>query len=139
MNRRYHMEEKKSAELFEKSLKRIPVETILLGCLASIFGWIFFDLISAGLLVAGALLGAAGFISLRAFVDRYIFKEKAVFRKRALILYSLRLLLICLVFLAIIFIFRGKIIAFVAGFSSLVVAILIEAIRNLVNIRQWKA
>jgi len=133
------MEEKKSAELFEKSLKRIPVETILLGCLSSIFGWIFFDLISAGLLVAGALLAAAGFISLRAFVDRYIFKEKAVFRKRALILYSLRLLLICLVFLAIIFIFRGKIIAFVAGFSSLVVAILIEAIRNLVNIRQWKA
>lgn len=133
------MEEKKSAELFEKSLKRIPVETILLGCLSSILGWIFFDLISAGLLVAGALLGAAGFISLRAFVDRYIFKEKAIFRKRALILYSLRLLLICLVFLAIIFIFRGKIIAFVAGFSSLVVAILIEAIRNLVNIRQWKA
>jgi len=30
------MEEKKSAELFEKSLKRIPVETILLGCLSSI-------------------------------------------------------------------------------------------------------
>ena len=133
------MEEKESAELFEKSLKRIPVETIALGCLASILGLIFFDLISAALLVAGALVAAAGFISLRSFVDRYIFREKTVFRKRALILYSLRLLLICLVFLAIIFIFRGKVIAFVAGFSSLVVAVLIEAIRNLMNIRQWKA
>ncbi|HOE13482.1 MAG TPA: hypothetical protein PLP94_02735 [Candidatus Saccharicenans sp.] len=133
------MEEKESAELFEKSLKRIPVETIALGCLASILGLIFFDLISAALLVAGALVAAAGFISLRSFVNRYVFREKTVFRKRALILYSLRLLLICLVFLAIIFIFRGKVIAFVAGFSSLVVAVLIEAIRNLVNIRQWKA
>ncbi len=133
------MEEKKSAELFEKSLKRIPVETIVLGVLTSILGLVFFDLTSAGLLVAGALVAAAGFISLRSFVDRYIFKEKTVFRKRALILYSLRLLLICLVFLAIIFIFRVKVIAFVAGFSSLVVAVLIEAIRNLVNIRQWKA
>jgi hypothetical protein len=133
------MEEKESAELFEKSLKRIPVETIALGCLASILGLIFFDLISAALVVAGALVAAAGFISLRSFVNRYVFREKTVFRKRALILYSLRLLLICLVFLAIIFIFRGKVIAFVAGFSSLVVAVLIEAIRNLVNIRQWKA
>ncbi len=133
------MEEKKSAELFEKSLKRIPVETIVLGVLTSILGLVFFDLTSAGLLVAGALVAAAGFISLRSFVDRYIFKEKTVFRKRALILYSLRLLLICLVFLAIIFIFRVKVIVFVAGFSSLVVAVLIEAIRNLVNIRQWKA
>ena len=133
------MEEKESAELFEKSLKRIPAETIALGCLASILGLIFFDLISAALLVAGALVAAAGFISLRSFVNRYVFREKTVFRKRALILYSLRLLLICLVFLAIIFIFRGKVIAFVAGFSSLVVAVLIEAIRNLVNIRQWKA
>ncbi|HOP60278.1 MAG: hypothetical protein KA522_02670 [Candidatus Saccharicenans sp.] len=133
------MEEKESAELFEKSLKRIPVETIALGCLASILGLIFFDLISAALLVAGALVAAAGFISLRSFVNRYVFREKTVFRKRALILYSLRLLLICLVFLAIIFIFRSKVIAFVAGFSSLVVAVLIEAIRNLVNIRQWKA
>ena len=133
------MEEKKSAELFEKSLKRIPVETIVLGVLTSILGLVFFDLTSAGLLVAGALVAAAGFISLRSFVDRYIFKEKTVFRKRALIVYSLRLLLICLVFLAIIFIFRVKVIAFVAGFSSLVVAVLIEAIRNLVNIRQWKA
>ena len=133
------MEEKESAELFEKSLKRIPVETIALGCLASILGLIFFDLISAALLVAGALVAAAGFISLRSFVNRYVFREKTVFRKRALILYSLRLLLICLIFLAIIFIFRGKVIAFVAGFSSLVVAVLIEAIRNLVNIRQWKA
>jgi len=115
------------------------VETIALGCLASILGLIFFDLISAALLVAGALVAAAGFISLRSFVNRYVFREKTVFRKRALILYSLRLLLICLVFLAIIFIFRGKVIAFVAGFSSLVVAVLIEAIRNLVNIRQWKA
>ncbi|HUM33978.1 MAG TPA: hypothetical protein PKX32_01820, partial [Candidatus Saccharicenans sp.] len=76
------MEEKESAELFEKSLKRIPVETIALGCLASILGLIFFDLISAALLVAGALVAAAGFISLRSFVNRYVFREKTVFRKR---------------------------------------------------------
>ncbi|HRD02855.1 MAG TPA: hypothetical protein PLP57_09500 [Candidatus Saccharicenans sp.] len=133
------MEEKKSADLFEKSLKRVPVETALIGFLVSLVILIFFDPASAALAAAGAGLAAVGFISLKFFVDRYISREKTVFRKKALGLFCLRLLLICLVFLAIIFIFRGKVIAFVAGFSSLVVAVLIEAIRNLVNIKQWKA
>jgi len=87
----------------------------------------------------GAILAAVGFISLKSFVNRYLGGKRTVLVKRALVLFSLRLLLICLIFLAIIFIFRGKVIAFVAGFSSMVVAVLIEAIRNLVNIKQWKA
>ncbi|MDD8020655.1 MAG: hypothetical protein PHU81_05670 [Acidobacteriota bacterium] len=129
------MEEKKLADLFEKSLKRVPVETMIIGFLASLFVMIWLEVASALLVLAGATLGALGFISLKSFVDRYLSQKKAVFIKRCILLYGLRLLLICLVFLAIIFIFKGKVIAFVAGFSSIVVAILIEAIRNLVKIR----
>jgi hypothetical protein len=133
------MEEITSADQFEKSLKRVPIETLVLGCLASLLVLLFFDPVSAVLVAGGAILATAGFISLKSFVNRYFGGKRTVLVKRALVLFSLRLLLICLIFLAIIFIFRGKVIAFVAGFSSMVVAVLIEAIRNLVNIRQWKA
>ncbi|NMC65577.1 MAG: hypothetical protein GYA53_05495 [Acidobacteria bacterium] len=133
------MEEITSPDQFEKSLKRVPVETLAIGCLASILVLLFLDPVSAVLVAGGAILAAVGFISLKSFVNRYLGGKRTVLVKRALVLFSLRLLLICLIFLAIIFIFRGKVIAFVAGFSSMVVAILIEAIRNLVNIKQWKA
>ncbi|MBP6908799.1 MAG: hypothetical protein KBC18_00035 [Candidatus Saccharicenans sp.] len=133
------MEEITSPDQFEKSLKRVPVETLAIGCLASILVLLFFDPVSAVLVAGGAILAAVGFISLKSFVNRYLGGKRTVLVKRALVLFSLRLLLICLIFLAIIFIFRGKVIAFVAGFSSMVVAVLIEAIRNLVNIKQWKA
>ncbi|HAV41487.1 MAG TPA: hypothetical protein DCW97_03645 [Acidobacteria bacterium] len=133
------MEEITSPDQFEKSLKRVPVETLAIGCLASILVLLFLDPVSAVLVAGGAILAAVGFISLKSFVNRYLGGKRTVLVKRALVLFSLRLLLICLIFLAIIFIFRGKVIAFVAGFSSLVVAVLIEAIRNLVNIKQWKA
>jgi len=133
------MEEITSADQFEKSLKRVPIETLVLGCLASLLVLLFFDPVSAVLVAGGAILATAGFISLKSFVNRYFGGKRTVLVKRALVLFSLRLLLICLIFLAIIFIFRGKVIAFVAGFSSMVVAVLIEAIRNLVNIKQWKA
>jgi len=133
------MEEITSPDQFEKSLKRVPIETLVIGCLASLLVLIFFDPVSAVLVAGGAVLAAVGFISLKSFVDRYLGGKRTVLVKRAIVLFSLRLLLICLVFLAIIFIFRDKVIAFVAGFSSMVVAVLIEAIRNLVNIKQWKA
>jgi hypothetical protein len=133
------MEEITSPDQFEKSLKRVPVETLAIGCLASILVLLFLDPVSAVLVAGGAILAAVGFISLKSFVNRYLGGKRTVLVKRALVLFSLRLLLICLIFLAIIFIFRGKVIAFVAGFSSMVVAVLIEAIRNLVNIKQWKA
>jgi hypothetical protein len=133
------MEEITSPDQFEKSLKRVPIETLVIGCLASLLVLIFFDPVSAVLVAGGAVLAAVGFISLKSFVDRYLGGKRTVLVKRAIVLFSLRLLLICLVFLAIIFIFRDKVIAFVAGFSSMVVAVLIEAIKNLVNIKQWKA
>lgn len=133
------MEEITSPDQFEKSLKRVPVETLAIGCLASLLVLLFLDPVSAVLVAGGAILAAVGFISLKSFVNRYLGGKRTVLVKRALVLFSLRLLLICLIFLAIIFIFRGKVIAFVAGFSSMVVAVLIEAIRNLVNIKQWKA
>jgi hypothetical protein len=122
----------------ESSLRRIPIETFALGFLTGLgAGWLL-DPLSGIIIFAGSGLAALSFISLKSFIDRYLYKNKTVLLRRAIILYSLRLLLICMIFLTIIFFFKGKIIAFVAGFSLLLVSILVEAVRNLANIKPWK-
>ncbi|MCI4445607.1 MAG: hypothetical protein JHC32_06215 [Candidatus Aminicenantes bacterium] len=122
----------------ESSLRRIPIETFALGFLTGLgAGWLL-DPLSGIIIFAGSGLAALSFISLKSFIDRYLYKNKTVLLRRAIILYSLRLLLICMIFLTIIFFFKGKIIAFVVGFSLLLVSILVEAVRNLANIKPWK-
>ncbi|MBC7362855.1 MAG: ATP synthase subunit I [Candidatus Aminicenantes bacterium] len=122
----------------EASIKRVPRETILLGVIFSITCGIIFEPVCGILVFLGALLSAIGFIALNSFINRYLGKKKTMFLRRAILMYSLRLLLICLVFLIIIFFFKGKIIAFVAGFSLIVVSVLVEALRNLAYVKQWK-
>lgn len=122
----------------EASIKRVPRETILLGIIFSITCGIIFDPVWGILVFLGALLSAIGFIALNSFINRYLGKKKTMVLRRAVLMYSLRLLLICLVFLIIIFFFKGKIIAFGAGFSLIVVSVLVEALRNLAYVKQWK-
>jgi hypothetical protein len=63
-------------------------------------------------------------------------------RRRAvrsgLVLYLLRLALILAVFSTIILLFPRLILAFVAGFSSLVLAILVEVAVAVSQMKQWK-
>jgi hypothetical protein len=122
----------------EVSLKRVPGETIILGVIASIAGGIIFGPTTGILIFSGALMAAIGFISLKLFIDKYLDKQKTMVLRRAILMYSLRLMLICLVFLIIILFFKGKVMAFAAGFSLIVVSVLVEAIRNLTYMKQWK-
>lgn len=126
-------------ESMEISLKRVPKLTVILGLIFGLIGGIIFDPIRGMLIFLGALFSVLGFITLISFVDRYLGKQKNILLRRALLAYFLRLLLICLVFLIIIFFFKSKIVAFVAGFSLIVISILIEAVRSIGYMRQWKA
>ncbi len=65
------------------------------------------------------------------------FATKAL--RSALLLYALRLVLILGIFFIIIFFFSKKIIAFAAGFSTLVPVFLVEAAIALSRMKQWKS
>lgn len=128
-----------NADWLEHSVKRVPRVTILLGLAVGILTAFLTEAVSGALVLAGAALAAAGFISLKAFVDKYLQAGPARLWRRAVLFYSLRLVLICLIFLIIIFFFKVRVLALAAGFSLILVAILAEAVRNLAGVKQWKA
>ncbi len=64
-------------------------------------------------------------------------KKKAL--RSALALYGIRLVLILAIFFIIIFFFSRNIIAFVAGFSTMVPVFLAEAVVGLSRMKQWKS
>ncbi|MGB4705531.1 MAG: hypothetical protein WBI18_10730, partial [Candidatus Saccharicenans sp.] len=75
----------------------------------------------------------------KSFVDRYLYSKSDRLRRRALLFYAVRLLLICLIFLIIIIFFKIRILALAAGFSLIVISILLEVVRNLASLKLWKA
>jgi hypothetical protein len=57
----------------------------------------------------------------------------------AILLYVLRLVLICAAFFIIILLFPRKILAFGAGFSTIVLVFLAEGVGALLRLKTWKA
>jgi len=128
-----------SDDQMEKSLKRIPGETVVFGLVFGLLAALFFDPISGLLVLAGAVAGNLSFLGLKGFVDRWLTRPKSLFVQKALLLYVVRLGLICLVFLIIILLFKKKIFAFVAGFSLIMLSVMVEALINLVvSTKKWK-
>jgi hypothetical protein len=70
------------------------------------------------------------------FKGQSSFLKKAI--RSALVLYAIRLVLILAIFFIIIFFFSNKIIAFVAGFSTMVPVLLVEAVVALTRMKKWK-
>lgn len=128
-----------STDWLEPSVKRVPRITLVLGLAVGILTAILGGPVTGVLVLAGSALAALGFISLKSFVDKYLQEKPTSLWPRALLFYSLRLLLICLIFLIIIFFFKARVLALAAGFSLILVAILAEAVRHLAGIKQWKA
>ncbi len=71
------------------------------------------------------------------FQSAFFDKKKAL--RSALALYGIRLVLILAIFFIIIFFFPKNIIAFVAGFSTMVPVFLAEAVAGLSRMKQWKS
>ncbi|MGB9893788.1 MAG: hypothetical protein ACPLRA_05195 [Candidatus Saccharicenans sp.] len=126
------------ADLLEDSIRRVPLETILLGLAAGLATGFFLEPISGALVLGGALLAAVAFITLNSFINKYFRVGQKGLIARAISVYLLRLLLICLVFLIIIIFFKKRVLAFAAGFSLVIISVLVEALRNLTSGRQWK-
>ncbi len=123
----------------ERILRRMPWEIILAAFVLAVPAALIFDPKTAAFFFAGGIVSAAGFAWLRDAVNRIFLQPGQAGVKKGLVLYVLRLLLICLIFLTIIFISPRSILAFGAGFTTMVAVALAEGIAALVKMRRWKA
>jgi hypothetical protein len=122
----------------EHILKRIPLEIFLLSFVLALGTWIVFDGVSAALVFAGGILAAINFIWMKQFISRLLLSGKKKALRSGIAAYSIRLLLILGIFFIIILFFSKKILAFAAGFSTLIVVFLVEAVGGLSKLKQWK-
>lgn len=122
----------------ERFLKRIPLEIAGLSAVLAVPAALLFDLPTGLFFFAGGLISALGFAWLKQSLTRLLSKGVRGARRSGILLYALRLVLICAVFFLIILLYPKKIFAFVAGFSTVVPVSLAEAVRGLLQLRKWK-
>jgi len=123
----------------ERILRRVPVEILILSAVLALAAWPLFDRLTALLFLAGGALAAVGFLWLKQSLTRFLLRERAGAVRFGILFYALRLVLICGVFFIIILLFPRKILAFGAGFSTIVLVFLAEAVGVLLRMRTWKA
>lgn len=124
--------------LEEKILKRIPKEILGLSLLMAIVATFLFNIGTGLFVLAGGVLCAINFIWLNQILSKVLLREKRKALKTSGLFFGLRLVLILAIFFIIIFFFSNKIIAFAAGFSSIIAVILFEAVTVMSRQKTWK-
>lgn len=120
-------------------LHRVPLEIILISLLGAFIAVFLFNVTTGLFVLAGGVFSAASFLWLRESLSKFlIHPDKKKVLRPALGSYLFRLLLIIAVFSIIIIFFSKKIFAFMAGFSTIILVILAEAIIALPRIKKWK-
>jgi uncharacterized membrane protein len=145
----------------ERILRRIPLEIAVLSFIIALFSLLFFSPLTALFILAGGVFSAVSFIWLKQNISKLILlknegssseekgteckEEKGLppsFKKAilsTLLFYSLRLVLILAIFFIIIFFFSKNIIAFIVGFSTVVLVFMVEAAAMLLRLKKWKS
>jgi hypothetical protein len=124
--------------LEERVLRRIPVEIAASSAVLALAAGLVFDPLTGLYFLAGGIFSALGFAWLKHSLTRFLSRDKKGALRSGIVLYAVRLMLICAVFLLIILLYPKRIFAFVAGFSMVVPVALAEGIRGLLLIRPWK-
>ncbi len=125
--------------LEDRVLRRLPLEILAFAVVTAAGSQLFFGPLTGGFVLAGGLFSAASFIWLRQTVSRFLGPDARAALRKGIVFYVLRLFLIIAVFLIIILLVPRMILAFAAGFSSLVPAMLAEAVVALAQMKRWKA
>lgn len=121
-------------------LQRIPLEIFILSLIGAFIAAFLFKVITGLFVLAGGMLSAASFLWLKSSLSKFlIHPNKKKILRSVLGSYLLRLLLIIAVFSIIIIFFSKKILAFMAGFSTIILVFLAEAIRTLSRMTKWKS
>jgi len=122
----------------ETFLRRIPFEIAIVSTLLAVPAILLFDPPTGLFFFAGGLFSALGFLWLKQSLTRLLSRGVQGGRRSGVLLYALRLVLICAVFFLIILVYPKKILAFVAGFSTVVPVSLAVAVRGLLQLKKWK-
>jgi hypothetical protein len=122
----------------EKIIRRIPFEIIILAATLGIVAGLIFDLLTGLFFFAGGALAALSFLWLKQSLTRVLLREKAKAVRSAILLYVFRLILILGLFFIIIFAYPNKLLAFAAGFSTVIPVFLGETAVALARMKQWK-
>jgi len=123
----------------ERVLRRIPWEILALSLLIALICLFLFEPFTALFVLAGGVVASLSFIWLKTSLKGILVPEKKKTLKFGLALYSLRLLLLLALFFIIIIFFSGKIIAFTAGFSMIILVLMVEAFIGLAELKKWKS
>ena len=123
----------------DRVLRRLPFEILAFAAALAAGSLLFFSFRTGLFILAGGLFSAVSFIWLRQAVTRFLGPDRRAALRKGIVFYILRLFLIIAVFLIIILLVPRLILAFAAGFSSLVPAILAEAVMALSQMKRWKA
>jgi hypothetical protein len=124
--------------LEEKILRRMPKEILIISLILSIATIFIFDIITAALLLLGGAFAAISFIWLKKSITKFLSLEKKKAVKSTVLFYGLRLILIIAVIFIIILFFQNKVLAFAAGFSTIIVVFLIEGAAAVSKMMRWK-
>lgn len=122
----------------EKALRRIPLEVIVIAAVIGLLSVLVFNPLTGLFILAGGLFSAVSFIWLKTALNRILGTDRRKAVRSGLVFYLIRLVLLLAVFSIIILFFPRMILAFAAGFSSLIMAFLIEAAMAFSQKKQWK-
>ncbi|MBM3285055.1 MAG: hypothetical protein FJY81_04220 [Candidatus Aminicenantes bacterium] len=124
----------------ERILQRIPAEILAVSVVLAGGALFFFPALTGLFILAGGAFSAAGFFWLKSALGRILSPDhgrgKAI--RSGLLLYLGRLALLLGVFLIIILLFPRMVLAFAAGFSTVVLVFFVEAVRALAQMKSWK-
>jgi hypothetical protein len=124
--------------LEDRILRRLPFEILAFSAVMAAGSLLIFTPLTGLFILAGGLFSSVSFIWLKKALARFLGPDRKTAVKSGLAFYFLRLLLIIVIFLIIIRLLPRMILAFAAGFSSVVPAFLAEAVVALSQMRQWK-
>jgi hypothetical protein len=122
----------------ENIIRRIPFEIIILAAILGIAAGLIFDLLAGLFFFAGGALAALSFLWLKQSLTRVLLREKAKAVRSGILLYVFRLILILGLFFIIILAYPNKLLAFAAGFSTVIPVFLGETAVALARMKQWK-
>jgi hypothetical protein len=132
--------ERQNAQAFleERILRRIPVEVLVASLAITLGSLLFFSALTGLFILAGGAFSSASFLWLKNALNRFLSQDRKKAIRSGLIFYLVRLALLLSVFLIIIFLLPRMVLAFVAGFSTIVLVFFVEAVRSLSQIKTWK-
>jgi small-conductance mechanosensitive channel len=123
----------------ENMLRRIPFEIIILAAIFGLLAVFLFDLLTGLFVLVGGALASLSFLWLKKSLTRVLLRETGKAVRSGVLLYAVRLILIIGIFLIIIFAYPKKLLAFAAGFSTVIPVFLGETVVALARLRQWKS